>query len=208
MENDEDIWKVYPEYPFIEVSNLGKVRTKDRIVTRSDGRKQFVKGKILKQQLNPNGYMYVGFRVNGKYVNLRVHRMVAITFIPNPNNYPEVNHIDCDPTNNRWDNLVWCTHKENIAYRDKLGHFVNNTPKKPVFVVNLNSFKVFRFESRCEAARQLGVNKGDVRKVIRGKINKTGGCWFCNADKNAVEKVREKFGNEVANKVEKLMHES
>ena len=68
----------------------------------SNGTKYHAKGRVLKQWISDHGYMYVTFRVNGKNVGLRVHRMVAITFIPNPHNYSEVNHIDCDRTNNRF----------------------------------------------------------------------------------------------------------
>lgn len=204
----EEIWKTYPEFDFIEVSNLGNVRTKDRVVIRSDGRKQFVKGRILKQQLDHHGYLTVCFGANGKSIRLYVHRIVAITFIPNPNSYPEVNHIDCDPTNNVVSNLEWCTHQENIAYRDKLGHFVCNNPGKPVIAMNLDTFEVLYFESQHEAARQLRVNQASIWSVINGKRHKTaGGYWFCYADENAIEKTREKFGDAIANKVEELMSE-
>ena len=209
MSNEEEIWKVYPEYPWIEVSNLGRVRTKDRTITRSDGRKQFVKGRILKQQCGRGGYMYVAFGANGKKVNLRVSRVVAITFIPNPNGYPQVNHIDCDKSNNRVDNLEWCTSQYNTAYRDKMGHTAkHNSPKKPVIAVDLDSFKVFWFGSQMEAERQLGVDNSSIVKVTKGKQNKAGGFWFCKADETAVEKTRSKFGDEIAEKVEKLINEN
>lgn len=206
---EQEIWKTYPEYDFIEVSNLGRVRTKDRTVIRSDGRKQFAKGRVLKQQLQRNGYMYVGFRVSGKEVCLIVHRMVAICFIPNPNGLPEVNHIDCDPTNNRVDNLEWCTRQYNSAYRDKLGHTAkHNAPKKPVFAVNPKTFEVFYFESQHKAARQLGTSAGNVNYVLKEKQNKAKGSWFAYADENAVEKTRVKFGDEIAEKVKNLLIEN
>lgn len=56
----KEVWKTYPKYHFIEVSNLGRVRTKDRVVTYKDGRKKFIKGRILKQQRDKKGYIYVG----------------------------------------------------------------------------------------------------------------------------------------------------
>lgn len=202
---EQEVWKIFLDYPFIEVSNLGRVRTKDRIATDRNGKKYHIKGRVLKQWDNGTGYMQVHFNVNGKEVHLYVHRIVAICFILNHNHYPEVNHIDCDPANNRWDNLEWCNHQENIAYRDKLGRWVNNNPGRPVIAIDLNDFNVFWLESQCEAARQLGVYTSNIYKVIKGKLNKTGGYWFCNADKNAVEKAREKFGDEIAEKVEKLM---
>ena len=115
----KEVWKTYPEYTFIEVSNLGRVRTKDRYVRGRNESKRLIKGRVLKQELLPCGYMYVQFSMNGKNFCLRVHRMVAITFIPNPNNLPEVNHIDNDPTNNAVNNLEWCSRKYNEAYKKK-----------------------------------------------------------------------------------------
>lgn len=101
----EEIWKTYSEYAFIEVSNLGRVRTKDRVAKDRNGKKYHINGRILKQQRDRYGYMRVHFRSDGRVVSLQVHRMVATCFIPNPDNLPEVNHIDCNPTNNRLDNI-------------------------------------------------------------------------------------------------------
>lgn len=206
---EEEVWKQYPDYDFIEVSNLGRVRTKDRYVTDKNGEKRLIEGRVLKQKLNPCGYMYANFSMNGKTVSLRVNRVVAICFIPNPDNLPEVNHIDCDPTNNKAENLEWCTSQYNSAYRDKLGHTAkHNAPKKPVIAVNPKTSDVFWFESQMEAARQLHINVGNMNEVIKGKRNKAGGCWFCYADENAVEKVRAKFGDKIARKVEELLRQN
>lgn len=207
-EKEQEIWKTHPEYPFIEANQFGQIRTKDRVVKGKDGKKYHIKGRVLKQWLNLNGYVFVHFKMNGKQVHLYVHRIVATCFVSNPNGYPEVNHIDCDPTNNRWDNLEWCSHQENIVYRDKLGHYVNNNPGHPVIAVNQSSFEVFWFESQSEAARRLGVCQKSVSDVTKGKLNKTGGFCFCDANENAVEKVRDKFGDEIARKVEKLICEN
>lgn len=207
IKKEEEVWKTYPDYPFIEVSNLGRVRTLDRWV-QCNGGKRLVKGRILKQQLNHNGYMQVQFGVNGKYVQLRASCMVAITYIPNPNNLPEVNHIDCDRTNNRVDNLEWCTRQENITYRDKLGHTAkHNALKKPVIAINQETFEIFWFESQSEAARQLGIDGSHIPAVVKGKYRKTYDYWFCDADETAVEKTREKFSDKIVSKVEKLMGE-
>lgn len=272
----QEIWKTYPKIPFIQVSNLGKIRTIDRYVTVKGRGKRFIKGRVLKQQLNPHGYMQVHVKVNGKSINLRVHRLVAITFIPNPHGYPEVNHKDNDRTNNAVSNLEWCTPEYNIAYREKYGIALN----RPVFAVDLETGKILRFESQSEAARQLGVDVGNLNNVVNGKMiqiggywftedenkiteekiqeikakmqprshpiiavnpetrevfwfesqheagrnlgvcqgsvghvlkgqrNKAGGCWFCYADENTIEKTRVKFGYEVASQVEKLMSEN
>lgn len=211
MADEREIWKTYPEFPFIEVNQFGEIRTKDRIITDKNGRKRHVKGRVLKQSDNGTGYLQVGFSMNGKKFYLYVHRIMATCFIPNPYGYPEVNHIDNDRMNNVKSNLEWCSSEQNIAYREKCGMSAKESTKvlrKPVIVVDLNSLKVFWFESRMEVARQLGVNQSAISAVIKGKRNKADDCWFCNVDENAVENTIDKFSDEVAEKVENLMNEN
>lgn len=200
---EQEIWKQYPDYPFIEVSNLGRIRTKDRYVLGRNGSKRLIKGRILKQSDNGHGYMQVSFRMNSKTINLYPHRAVATCFIPNPNGYPEVNHIDNDPTNNAVDNLEWCSSEYNIAYRERYGKARNH----PVIAINPRTGEVLWFESQSEAARKLGVDQRHITGIVNGKRHTTGSFWFCNADENAVEKTRIKFGDEVAKKVEELLSE-
>ena len=76
-----------------------------------------------------------------------------------------------------------------------------------MFAVNLKTGKVLYFESQSEAARQLGARQGHINEVVKGKRDKTGGYWFTNADSTAVEKTRAKFGDKIAEKVEKLIRE-
>lgn len=202
---EQEVWKTYSDYPWIEVSNLGRVRTKDRYVRNGKNSKRLIKRQVLKQWDNGRGYLRVRFCVNSKQINLYVHRMVAVCFILNPNNYLEVNHKDNNPTNNRWDNLEWCTREYNIAYKEKYGVSAAEALGRPVIAVNRETFEVFWFESQREAARQLDIDQRQITRVVNGKRNKTHGFWFCNADENAVENTRAKFGDKVAEKVEKLM---
>jgi hypothetical protein len=102
---DQEIWKTYPDYPFIEANQYGEIRTIDRVVTYKNGARHFYKGHILKQYGSGDGYLHVCFRVNGKLVTLKVHRVIAICFVPNPLGLPEVNHIDCNRANNNVSNL-------------------------------------------------------------------------------------------------------
>lgn len=206
--SENKIWKTYPEFSFIQASNLGQIRTIDRTVTRNDGKKQFVKGRILKQRRTQKGYMEVQTNSNGKKLYLKVHRVVASCFIPNPDNLPEINHEDCNPLNNRVENLEWCTHKQNVTYREKHGtpaREFTRSLRKPLFAIRLKTLGVLRFESRTEAGRALGVSYQNISAVLKGKQRTSGGYWFTNVDEDAVKNIKDKFGDEVACEIEQLM---
>lgn len=112
-----EVWKEIEMYNRkYEVSNLGRVRTVYQELKRSDGVKYIIKPKLLKQRLNKDGYPTVTLGFHSKRTRVKVHRLVAIAFIPNPLNKKEVNHIDFDRTNNKVENLEWTTHKENIRH--------------------------------------------------------------------------------------------
>lgn len=183
----ETIWKPYPEYPFIQANQFGEIRTIDRTMTRKNGRKYFVRGRVLKQHPNSNGYLQVSFKVNGKEVSLYVHRIVATCFLPNPDNLPQVNHKDCNPKNNSVENLEWCTGEYNNAYKEKYGKSAAEVSGRPVFAVNLKTFEVLRFESQSEAARQLGVCVGSINSVLKGRYNQAGGFWFTEDESEITE---------------------
>lgn len=189
--NDKPVefWVRHPEFVFIEGSSFGRVRTIDRYVKQGNA-EHFVKGRILKPQYNRSGYMYVYFRVNGKGINKKVHRLIAECFLPNPDNLPQVNHKDSDRTNNCVSNLEWCTSEYNIEYREKYGEALN----RPVYAVNPKTFVVLQFRSQCEAARELGVRQGSIANVIAGRTKIAGEYWFTEdkgeIDKNELQKIK------------------
>lgn len=102
-----EIWKKLENYEGYAVSSLGRIRSKRGILT-----------PVKKS----NGYLQVNLRHNKKYKTLLLHRLIAATFIENPNNLPEINHKNEDKTNNCIDNLEWCTKSYNMNY--------NNLPKR------------------------------------------------------------------------------
>ena len=207
VDKEEAVWKTYPEFDFLQANQFGEIRTVDHYATRKDGRKYFVKGCVLKQHPNKKGYMQVSFKVDGKQIHPLVHRIVASSFLPNPDGLPEVNHKDNNPKNNSVENLEWCDHKYNMAYREKYGKSAAEVSGTPVLAVNLKTGEVLHFESQHEVARQLGVFQESICRVLKGQRKQTGGFWFCYADENAEEKIRAKFGEEAANEVEKLINE-
>lgn len=205
---EEDVvWRPYPKYPFIEANQYGQVRTKDRYVRGTNGSKRLIKGRVLKQQLGRDGYMYVGITVNYKSVRLSVHRVVATCFLPNPDNLPEVNHKDNNRTNNVVSNLEWCSRQYNETYKKNFGTSQAEVSGTPVIAVNLKTGEIFYFETQCEAERQLRVGVGNIWSVLNGFLNKTCGYWFCYVNAHTVEKVRKNFGDKIAKEVEKILND-
>lgn len=122
----EEIWKDIKGYEGLyQVSNLGRVKSLDKIIVTIDRKNRCQKEKILKLQISKYGYNVITLWNNNISKQFKVHRLVAIAFIPNPNNLPQINHIDEDKLNNKIDNLEWCTalennHHSNIAKRRHL----------------------------------------------------------------------------------------
>jgi len=189
---ETEIWKSLPGVAGVEVSTFGRVRTLDKVVS-SEKITQFIKGRVLKQNDNNCGYLQVNIPIDGKWALKLVHRLVAETFISNPENFLQVNHRDCDRTNNNVENLEWCTASYNQKYREKYGVSQTEAAGHPVFAVNLNTLKVSRFRSQHEAGRELGLFNQNIRAVIKGRRNCTGGFWFVNDDDKATDAIKNKL---------------
>ena len=120
---NKEIWKDIPNYEGLyQISNFGKIRSLDAIINCKGAKnidRHLRKGKILKQVINTKGYYYVNLSKKSKVQNIRVHRLVALVFLDNPNSYRCINHIDGNKLNNNVANLEWCTYSHNLkeAYR-------------------------------------------------------------------------------------------
>ena len=104
---------------YYEVDNTGRVFGVDRVISVRNGETEYnahIRGKELSQHKHTNGYMMVNLTKDGKCKSVRVHRLVAEAFLPNENNLPVVNHKDENRTNNRVENLEWCTQRYNFMY--------------------------------------------------------------------------------------------
>ena len=112
-----EIWKDIKGYEgFYQVSNIGKIRSVDRLVHNPRYGFQKLKGKLLSASPNSHGYPQIGLTQKGKRKTLKVHSLVALYFLDKISNKNEVNHKDGDKLNNRVENLEWCTRSENILH--------------------------------------------------------------------------------------------
>lgn len=108
-----EVWKDIPGYEgYYQASTLGNIRSVPRVTSNN----HYKEGKVLKQRPDKNGYSIVCLCKDGERKFRKVHRLVAMTFIPNPCNLPQVNHKDEVKANNDVFNLEWCTAKYNTNY--------------------------------------------------------------------------------------------
>ncbi len=172
-------WKPVVGYEGIySVSNLGRVRSEDRIIEEHNGRQRINKGRVLK----PFGtgkcraYLAVDLRKNGKRKTTKVHRLVAIAFISNPDDCPQVNHLNGDKSNNTVSNLEWTTNLENArhAYRTGLkvtlkGSAVWNSKLTKEDVLLIREMEFWNLK-RKEIARLFDVSTVLIGKIMRREV--------------------------------------
>jgi hypothetical protein len=172
----KEIWKDIPGYEGLyQVSNLGRVKSVDRCILDTTGRKQTKPSKMIAQRKRNHRYKYVSVNLykDNKIKAHVVHRLVAQAFIPNPENKPQVNHIDENPENNRADNLEWVTAYENMHYND-LVRRINRKATKPVNAYDMQGNLVYSFGSMGEAEK-CGFNRYAISANINGRTKTSGG---------------------------------
>jgi len=144
------------------ISNTGKIK-KFSITKRSTD-------KILKKTINSKGYYQISKKGLIKSTGL-LHRLLAIHFIPNPNNYKCVNHIDGNKLNYSLDNLEWCTHSQNTTHSYKIG--LQKTSNKRILkiskkVLNIKTLEIYN--SAKEAAFKNNLNYNTLMCRLNGSI--------------------------------------
>jgi len=127
-----EVWKDVPDYEELyQVSNLGKVRSLDRLVKGAKGLDYRIKGKTTKEAKNYLGYIKVRLHKEGIRKEYSLHRIVAISFVLNIELKKEVNHIDGNKLNNAASNLEWCTRSENMKHAFRTGLVSNKGEDGP-----------------------------------------------------------------------------
>lgn len=165
-----EVWKDVVGFEgYYQVSNMGRCRSLDRIVPCKKNGERKIKGHIMRLHKNStNDYLCVGLCKNSKYTQMLVHRMVAIAFLNNPNNLPEVNHKDENPKNNCVNNLEWCTSKYNANYgtrKDRLSVL----PRKPIIQKDLLGNFIKRWDFIKQASDELGIDQSEIIRTCKGR---------------------------------------
>lgn len=211
-EKEHEIWaniKCYDEY---SVSNKGRVKRHPYYKLVRGGGKQFFEEKILRPQKRKFGYLGVFLSKNGRCKPFLIHRLVAIAFIPNPNNLPQVNHKDENPSNNHVSNLEWCDQKYNSNYgtcpkriSEKLR---NGKLSIPVKQYTLDGTFIRGYPSAIEASRNTNIAVSGITSCCNKKYTHSGGfIWRYKNDninisphKNIILQIKdEKIINEFTN---------
>lgn len=165
-----EVWKTVSINPLYEVSNLGRVRVLPHETQQVNQHGNIMtvhyKGKVLKPIIDSRGYLTVCINRKPK----TIHRLVAIAFLPNPDNLPMVNHKDENPKNNRVENLEWCTEKYNLFYGTRLAR-IGKHFWVPVIGTDKDG-KEHYFSSMREAENKTGVNQRNISGCCRGVKNR------------------------------------
>ena len=135
-------------------------------------------GRILKPNINYRGYEKVCLFKADRKKRVYVHRLVAMTFIPNPEDKPQVNHIDGDKRNNKVSNLEWVTNEENMKHSVEMGLRANshNSKKKRILAINIDTGERREFESILSASKAIGTNH--IPQVLKGERHQAKGYTF------------------------------
>ena len=145
-------WKDIADFDNYEVSDLGRVRNKKT-------------KRILRLVKDSGGYVQVNLYNDGERKSIKIHRLVASTFIPNPLNLPQINHIDENKTNNNVENLEWCSAQYNIDY----------SQSKPVNQYSLDGIYIATYKSIKEASRTTGTDQTGIVDCCKGRLKTSGG---------------------------------
>lgn len=189
---EQEIWKPVVGFEgYYEVSNLGRVRSVDRIITYSTGVKTPYKGKVI-SSIVTQAYLQVNLQVNQRRKMAYVHRLVAEAFIPNPDSKKHVDHINGDKLDNRVENLRWATPRENQynpvtvrRHREMMAKRVCKSIKR-VYQYDLDMNLINTFSSIADAGRQTGINTSSIVGCCRNRQykNTAGGYIWRYADED------------------------
>lgn len=196
----EEVWKDIEGYEGLyQVSNLGRVKSLQRLLNTTRYSNRTCKERVLKPlKSKQSKYYSVSLYKGSKQKVVHIHRLVAMNFIPNPKKSEEVNHIDGDVSNNKVDNLEWCTRSENQLhayaaglqkpkYKESLKMAVEKRKRK-IMQLDMAGNHLKTFESIAAAGRETNVKGANISKVANGLRNSAGGFkWIYQSDAEEIK---------------------
>lgn len=193
-----EVWKDIIDFPNYQISNLGRVKSKERITkigiknVNYRLRKEF----MIKIFTNKKGYEQVTiYNLYKKPKTMRVHKLVALSFIPNINNLSQINHIDGNKKNNHYNNLEWCSILENNRYAinnglinldlrinnmRKVGQRSHPNKRQKVFQYNKQGTFIKEWISQREASIKLCISETAISNCVKGNSKSAGGYIWKN----------------------------
>ena len=169
---NKEIWKDVKGFNGkYQVSSYGRVKS----IGHTDSLGRYWKTIMLKLVKYHGGYLHVQLTGSqSKQVSIPVHRLVAKAFISNPDNYPQVNHKDEDPTNNQVDNLEWCTSKYNVNYGHR-NYNASKTLTRDICALDINTGDVILMFDCAKDYENLGFIRADIQQCARHTIKQVYG---------------------------------
>lgn len=169
-----EVWKPIDDFPNYQVSDYGRVKSN----IPHNGTNE----RILKPQLRKDGYLQIQLHKDGVIKNYLVHRLVAETFLPNPNSLPQVNHKNEDKTDNRVSNIEWCDCSYNTNYGTRNNRDAESKSKVVLQFDKQGNF-INEWSSTHEVERQLGFYQQNICNCCNGKLHTAYGYkWLYKED--------------------------
>lgn len=167
----QEIWKDIKGYEGLyQVSNYGKIKSLSRHIIRINGNYLIDKDKLLKQKKNPKGYVSVSLCKKGVIKYRMIHRLVAEAFIPNPNNYPCVNHKNENKVDNRLENLEWCSYTYNNEYNNRAKK-VGVIKSKPIYHFTVGGDFINIYKNSYEAEKETNISRRTIIRCCKKEKN-------------------------------------
>ena len=169
--DSSEVWKPIADYEdYYEVSNLGRIRSHDRLIDRSHaGMSNYVlAGRIIRQRLDKDGYSLVTLNKDKQPRTFKVHRLVLITFEGNPNNLPQVDHKNWNRSDNRLTNLSWSTVSDNLLRRTPTRSESGYTGIRRIKKASIPTWQAHAYCFKTKRFVHIGVYH-DLGEAVRGR---------------------------------------